>query len=214
VPMFVVKDDDPTGWIEPVPGRPLAFRTVGVGRPKDVTLVPYHKLFAQRYSLYWRIVREGSEKHRQIVAEQEARRAKLARTVDAVEIGVRPSEQTHGLKGQNMAAGFHRGRTWRHASRGGWISYTLKVLSDVPMTLSCTYWGSDSGARTFDVLVDGEKLATQKLDRDKPDEFFEVEYPIPAELTRGKGQVTVKFQAHPNNTAGGVFGCEMLKPGG
>ena len=213
VPMFVVQDDDPSTWIEPVPGRALAFRTVGVGQPYDVTLVPYHTLFGQRYSVYWRIVREGSPEHQRIIAEQEARRARLARTVDAVEIGMRPSEQAHGLKGQNMAAGFHRGRNWRHASRGGWIGYTLKVLPDVPVTLSCTYWGSDTGARTFDVLVDGEKLATQTLDREKPDEFFEVQYPIPAELTRGKEQVTVKFQAHPNHTAGGLFGCEMLKPG-
>ncbi len=214
VPMLVVGDDDPETWIEPVPDRALAFRTVGVGRPEDVTLVPYHRLFGQRYSVYWRIVREGSEKHRQILAEQEARRARLARTVDAVEIGVRTSEQEHGLEGENTQAGFHRGRNWRHASRGGWFSYALAVLPDVPMTLSCTYWGSDSGARTFDVLVDGEKVATQKLDRDKPDEFFEVEYPIRPELTRGKKQVTVKFQAHPGNMAGGVFGCEMLKAGG
>jgi hypothetical protein len=80
------------------------------------------------------------------------------------------------------------------------------------MTLSCTYWGSDTGARTFDVLVDGQRVATQTLDRDKPEEFFEVGYELPRELTRGKKHVTVKFQAHPNNTAGGVFGCEMLRP--
>jgi hypothetical protein len=183
-----------------------------VGQPYDVTLVPYHRLFGQRYSVYWRIVREGSPKHRQLLAEQAARRARRARTVDAVEIGMRPSEREHDLKGENMASGFHRGRNWRHASQGGWISYTLKVLPDVPMILSCTYWGSDTGPRTFEVLVDDRKLAIQTLDRDQPDEFFTVEYPIPADLTRGKERVTVKFQAHPNHTAGGVFGCEMLKP--
>jgi hypothetical protein len=212
VPIFVVNDDDPSAWIEPVPDRPLAFRTVGVGQPEDVTLVPYHMLFGQRYSFYWRIVREGSPEHEKLVAEQAARRARRARTVDAVEIGVRTSEQEHGMQGENTQAGSHRGRNWRHAAGGGWFSYTLAVLPDEPMILCCTYWGSDTGARTFDVLVDGEKLATETLDRDKPDEFFEVEYPIPAESTRGKEQVTVKFQGHPGNLAGGVFGCEVLKP--
>jgi hypothetical protein len=34
---------------------------------------------------------------------------------------------------------------------------------------------------------------------------------LAADLTRGKDKVTVKFQAHAGNTAGGVFGCQMLK---
>ena len=211
VPMLVVSDDDPSVWIEPVPDRPLAFRTVGIGQPEDVTLVPYHMLFGQRYSVYWRIVRDGSPEHRRIVAEQEARRKRLARTVDAVQIGVRTSEQEHGLEGENTGSGFHRGRNWRHATDGGWFSYELAVSPDEPMILSCTYWGSDVGARTFDVLVDDQKIATQTLNRNKPDEFFEVEHPIPPELIRGKNKVTVKFQGHPGNFAGGVFGCEMLR---
>jgi len=213
VPIFVTRDDDPEAWIEPVPDRPLAFRTVGVGRPEDVTLVPYHMLFGQRYSVYWRIVREGSPEHQEMVAEQEARRARLARTVDAVEIGVRASERAHALEGENTQAGFHQGHMWRHATDGGWLSYTLAVLPDAPVSLSCTYWGSDTGPRTFDILVDGRKIATQTLNRDKPNEFFDVEYPIPPELTRGRKQVTVKFQAHPGNFVGGVFGCAIVKRG-
>jgi len=210
VPMLVVGDDDPSAWIEPVTGRPLAFRTVGVGRPNDVTLIPYHRLFGQRYSVYWRIVREGSPKHREIVAEEEARRAKAARTVDSVAIGVRSSEQEHGLEGKDTQAGRHQGRFWRHARDS--FSYQLSVLSDEAMTLCCTYWGSDGGKRTFDILLDGRKVAEQSLDHQRPNEFFEVEYPLPPELTRGKEKVSVTFQAHESNLAGGLFGCQMLKP--
>jgi hypothetical protein len=50
------------GWIKPVAGKSLTFRTVGAGRPKDVTLVPYHKLFGQRYGIYWHIEPESAEK--------------------------------------------------------------------------------------------------------------------------------------------------------
>jgi len=74
----------------------------------------------------------------------------------------------------------------------------------------CTQWGSDR-RRTFDILVDGQKIATQTLNANKPNEFFDEEYKIPAELTRGKDKVTVKFQAQPGGVAGGVFGCVMLK---
>jgi uncharacterized protein len=43
-------------WIQPAgaKGEPLTFRTVGAGRPTDVTLVPFYRLFDQRYCVYWR----------------------------------------------------------------------------------------------------------------------------------------------------------------
>jgi uncharacterized protein len=48
-------------WIQPVSGnyvpsevKSLTFRTVGAGRPEDVTLSPFYRLFEQRYCVYWR----------------------------------------------------------------------------------------------------------------------------------------------------------------
>jgi uncharacterized protein len=43
-------------WIQPVSAKdkPLTFRTVGAGRPEDVTLTPFYRLFDQRYCVYWR----------------------------------------------------------------------------------------------------------------------------------------------------------------
>jgi len=77
--------------------------------------------------------------------------------------------------------------------------------------LLVTYWGSDVGARVFDILVDGTPVATQKLDRNQPNRFFDQLYPIPPQLTKGKQKVTVRFQAHPGNIAGGVFDLRMLR---
>jgi uncharacterized protein len=42
-------------WLQPVKDRPLTFRTVGVGKPEDVTLSPLYRLFNQRYNVYWRL---------------------------------------------------------------------------------------------------------------------------------------------------------------
>ena len=43
-------------WIQPVSAKDkaLAFRTAGAGRPEDVTLSPFYRLFNQRYCVYWR----------------------------------------------------------------------------------------------------------------------------------------------------------------
>ncbi|HUT31047.1 MAG TPA: beta-L-arabinofuranosidase domain-containing protein [Sedimentisphaerales bacterium] len=54
-PTFVADIQSPEGWIKPVEGRTLTFETVGAGRPANVTLVPYYRLFRQRYAIYWRV---------------------------------------------------------------------------------------------------------------------------------------------------------------
>ena len=128
-----------------------------------------------------------------------------------VQPGEQQPETDHKIKSAKSTCGEHAGRKWRHASSGSWFSYDLKVLPDQPLTLRCTYWGSD-GLRTFDILVDGEKIAEQTINRDKPNEFFDVDYPLPEKLTKGKQQVTLKFQPHSGSIAGGVFGVLLLKP--
>jgi DUF1680 family protein len=55
VPELDVKESDPNEWVKPVPGKPLTFQTSGVGKPGDVTLVPFYKIYDERYALYWRV---------------------------------------------------------------------------------------------------------------------------------------------------------------
>ena len=74
-----------------------------------------------------------------------------------------------------------------------------------------TYWGSDGGGRVFDILVDGEKLVTQRLEHKHPDKFFDEITPLPESTTKGKQSVTICFQAHPGNWASGVFGVRTMR---
>jgi len=53
-----VRSDDPATWIEPVSGRPLEFRTIG--QAENVTLVPFYRLFDERYAIYWKVTRSVS----------------------------------------------------------------------------------------------------------------------------------------------------------
>lgn len=217
-PVMVVTQRDPRAWIRPVEDRPLAFRTSGAGRPSDVILVPYHRLFDQHYAVYWLLTDEAGWKRiqsersaREAAKAREAARqaARAARTIDAVEIGVAESEQAHRLKGENTRDGKHAQRRWQDAERG-WFEYELGVLPEVPVTLHCTYWGSDSG-RVFDILVNGTRVATQELAQNQPGEFFDIEYAMPVALTQGRKSVVVRFVAHPGSTAGGLFACATLK---
>ena len=162
---LIVESDDIGDWLKPVAGKPLTFRTVGQSKP--ITLVPYHELFDQRYVVYWRVLKKGGEAHKKYLAEQRRREQWLARIVDSVNIGRGESEKGHNLQGERTQAGSHAGRNWRDARDGGWFGYDLKVFPDEAMTLLCTFWGSDVG-RTFDVVVDGRKMATVTLNNNKP----------------------------------------------
>ena len=53
-PAFTVSSDDPAQWIKPT-GKPLEFRTQG--QSQDVEFVPFHRIFDERYAIYWKVNR-------------------------------------------------------------------------------------------------------------------------------------------------------------
>jgi DUF1680 family protein len=56
VPVFIGAEVDVAAKVRPVEGRTLAFRTVGLARPSEVTLAPFHTVHRQRYAVYWRLM--------------------------------------------------------------------------------------------------------------------------------------------------------------
>jgi DUF1680 family protein len=213
VPVLVTDDRPVESWIEPVPGQSLTFRTKGVGRPNDVTLVPFYRQYYERSAVYWDVFTQAQWKQREAIylAEQERRRVFEARIVDDFRPGEQQSETDHHLGGERTASGTGTsGRKWRHAT-GGWFSFDMKVPADAAADLLCTYWGGDGGNRTFDILIDGQRLTTEALKAELPGKHIEKTYALPVELTRGKNSVTVRFEARPENVAGGVFGCRTLR---
>ena len=210
-PWFVSESDDPASWVRPVVGKSLEFETYG--QAENITLVPFNRLFGERYGIYWRIYRNGSPQHeaRLQAAAEEQRLA--ARIVDTVTIGDDESEEAHAMAGEKTDHGEGMAGAWRHALPGGWFAYRLKVVPDQAMVLRCTYWGDDAPPRKFDILIDGRKLASQSLNHDRPGELFTVEYPMPKELIEGRQAVEVRFQPDEQSTAGGLFGLWTMKAG-
>jgi hypothetical protein len=133
------------------------------------------------------------------------------RRVDEVKIADPTSEFEHDMKTRSSTSGPFMNKRVRDAVNGGFISYVMKVDPAQPMILYCTYWGNDATGRRFDVLVNEKVVATQTLNFNDPGRFFDVEYSIPQNLTRGQTNVTVVFQGYPRKTAGGIYGCQMLK---
>lgn len=198
-----------TSGLKAVPGQPCHFTGssqslhLSFASSGDVTLEPIHTMHGDRkYVVYWNTM--PSAEWQGSLADY---RAMKARMVDRVLPGHEESERAHGFQGSSTGTD---GSRWRDASEGGWFSWDLNVHPDQPQELRVKYWGGDTGGREFDILVAGQKLATVTLDNNKPGEFYEEAYSIPAGLTRSRSKITVKFQAHPGKMAGGVFGCAIL----
>jgi hypothetical protein len=79
------------------------------------------------------------------------------------------------------------------------------------MTLVVSYYSDEWRKRTFDILVEGQKVGEQTIEKGGPVHFFDVDYSVPANLVAGKPKVTVRFQATNGNEIAAVFGLRMIR---
>jgi DUF1680 family protein len=215
LPVLVAAGRPPSDWIKPVPGKPGAFRSEGVGRERDVELMPFYRLHRRTYSVYWDVLSpsEWEKRSAEIAAERERQRRLEAATVGFAQPGETQTERNFNQQGEETSPTRWAGRPGRRASK--WFSFDLPVDPAHPMALVVTYHSEERQARTFEILVDGVRVGEQTLERYRPGtssgRFFDVEYGVPAELAKGKQKVTVRFQATGGNETAGVFGIRTIR---
>jgi DUF1680 family protein len=195
-------------------GAPLAFHSQQLGRPEDVELRPFFRLGDRRYSVYLDVLGEDALAKRQKddAARAAAERAVAARTVDAVTAGDEGSEAAHALAQTRADSGWFQGRRFRATRSGGEFSYRLAVPSSGPAILRVSYWGGETRRHRFEVLVDGEPIASQALFDDRPGEVLPVEYTLPEEKTKGRDHVRVGFRPVRGSATGAVFDVRVVRP--
>jgi len=203
-----------TDWVQAVPDQPGVFHTVGVGREKEVELVPFYRLHHRAYAVYWDLFTpaEWEKKSAERIAAQEKQRKLEAATVAFAQPGEMQPERDFNFQGEDSAPMRVMGRPARRGSK--WFSFDLPVEPSHPMVLVVTYTTDERATRSFEVQVDGRKLANQTIERRSPEQvarFFDVEYPIPADLLKDKQKVTVRFQAAEPAEIAAVFGLRMLR---
>ncbi|HSU49131.1 MAG TPA: DUF6805 domain-containing protein, partial [Segetibacter sp.] len=210
-PVILSEKKDFASAITQVKDEPFAFKATSLIYPakyQNLTLVPFFQIHDARYMIYWPVATKAKLEERQkAVHEQE--QAKLAlekQTVDQVAPGEQQPESDHNFKGENTESGVFNDRHWRHAA--GWFSYDLKNPNKEARKLRVTYFGGDKG-RTFDIFINGSLLQTVTSNDSLGNKFYDVDYEIPDGLA--EKIMTVKFVAHPQSVAGGVFDVRLLK---
>ena len=180
-------------WLRPVADKPGSFLGVGRdpdGRQREVDFVPFYRLHRRAYALYWDLYTpEGwGKKTEELAAEQTKQRQLEVATVGFLQPGDAQKEKDFSQKGEETTPDRLMGRTARRGKK--WFSYDLPVDAAHPIALVVTFHSEERGKRTFEILVDGQRVGEQTIERSPPGSaaghFFDVEYKIPARP--GKGQ--------------------------
>ena len=213
IPVFVTSETDPNKWLQMVDKNQLTFRTLNTAQPQDVNLIPFNRTKNEYYSVYWDVFTpETWAVQQKAYDEQRKQQQELdARTTDILRVGEMQPERDHSFSGENLTTGEDHQKKWRSTENGGFVSFDMKVDANAVNTLINTYWGMDNRGRVFDIMIDGTKVADVDLNKYKESRFYDVSYIIPAELTKGKQKVTVKFVPKQGNSAGPVYGSRMVK---
>jgi DUF1680 family protein len=220
VPVFVTDADAVSSWVEPLEGSPMRFRSDGVGREpdadaraRDVDLVPFYRLHRRTYSTYWDVFnsQEWELQRAEYAAEAEHQRLLEAATVAYLEPGEAVFEREFNFQGgDDSVTARLDGRPGR--SGRGWFSYDLPVEPDHAMTLIVTYNSGDRRGTpaSFDILADGNLVQHEEIRLADPPRFYDVAYPIPADVVAGKQNITLRFQAAEGSQIATLFGLRMI----
>ena len=213
-PALITAEQNVDGWLKPVSGKPGTFRTANVGLKEDIDFAPFYEMPRRRYAIYWDVFTptDWAKKSAAYEAEQESQKKLEAATIGFAQPGQMQSERDFAEQGEDTTPLQLNGRYGRQGTK--WFSYDLPVDPAGASVLIVTFSNEVRGRKGgVDVLVDGTKLGEQTMDRRTPEQdlrFFDVKYPLPPDLVKGKQKVTVRFQAQDGAAIPGIFGIRTV----
>lgn len=198
---------NPADWLTLADAPTLTFKAHDAGPTSGIVFQPLYAVHHERYSVYWELA-DSAAQASPTSPPANATAKENPSVLDRVLIGDAASERAHDLSAELSMTGRVSNYTWRDAAPNGAFSYVLALPTAPSATLVCTYWGSDRD-RTFDIVVNGVVVATQKLEGRQPDKAIEVAYPLPPESLTGQQNITVRFQGSGKGRVGGVLGLRL-----
>jgi|KBSMisStaDraftv2_1062788.scaffolds.fasta_scaffold02286_4 DUF1680 family protein len=213
VPVLLTSTREANAWISPVQQESLQFKINEVGMPFSPTLVPFYQVVDDYYNVYWDyFTPQDWEKRKQDYEAEKKREAEIERkTVDHFRVGEMQPERDHELKASEKSyTDIELGRPGREVRAGGWFSFKMKLDSSSTNQLLLTYIGDDKD-RKFDIIVNGNKIATVDWQGGETGKFYDHIYPIPLNIAAKLTEVTVRIEANYGKTAGRIFGCRIIR---
>ena len=169
--------------LKPIPGKPGAFRTTGVGLKQEIDFLPFYQVPRRRYAVYWDMYTPTEWTRRE--TEYKLREERKQKKLEAATIGLRPNParcRPSATPTSRVTAASRRApRATSGAMRPASGSRSIcRWIVAHPMILRVTY--SSDARRDGIIRRDGgrrAKSAKQKTERRSPEKeirFFDVEY--------------------------------------
>jgi len=184
---------------------------------QSLTLEPFYKIHHDRYMCYW-YQQTADNYANSTMAQSEAEREALAqRTLDFVAPGEQQSEAGHEYNySSDSSTGLYNSERYRDARANGYIQYTLYNNSGVEENLSIMLrFNLADVNRKATLTVDGQQIADITIPNafkgSDANGFYNVEYPIPAELAKGKTQFVVRLTASPTTLCPGIYSVRLMR---
>ncbi len=215
-PILVNKDvESIANQLQPIAGKPLHFNlTTKMVNEIRNELIPFFELHDSRYMMYWLALSEDSYKDylTNLAKQEQERQALEARTTDKVQPGEQQPESDHFMETDQSTVGNTNDVFFRDARDGHYFSYLMQTGGKTDLSLRLKYWGvGDWKNPEFDIFVDNALVTTVNLvGKYRTSQFKFEEYPIPAELLKGKKQVRVKFVAKPRKQVGEIYEVRLI----
>ncbi len=185
VPAIVTTNPNWLKQIEPIEGTPLTFRTKGLGVPADFTLKPFFRMHGERYSLYTDVYTPGGW------AEFTSRYRTFPESVyDRLEPGDSISMYDHSFQCFYLDKGETEGKEWVQSKSD--FHFDLRIPLDKEVKLRVTYHGDETATR-YTMKIDGVEFTPTALPDKAESGFFEHEYILPFELTKGKKRIAIGY---------------------
>jgi hypothetical protein len=213
VPVLMTKDTVPSNWLSPVEGQTNTFVTTNVAYPRQVTLKPFYRTQDCHYTVYWDTysAEEWKRYQKEYKTEQARKKELEQKTIDIFRLGEMQPERDHNFKDEKSWVGEYKSKKYREVDRGGKASFGMKLDGNTRAALVFEYWGGFAGSHTFDIWVEGMKVATENITNKAPGKFINVAYQLPDSLIAGKKQIEIALIPHEGHRAGPVFTVRTVR---
>ncbi|HEX3250452.1 MAG TPA: beta-L-arabinofuranosidase domain-containing protein [Pyrinomonadaceae bacterium] len=218
IPSFIVDAKPIDEWLKPVAGNTGVFRTVGRSIddvPVPVEFTPFYRLHRRTYAIYWDLYthERWSFKLAQWAAQKTRQRELNAMTLAFYQPGDPEKEKVFNPQGEEITRDQESARVGLRSKK--WFSFDLPVESATPGSLIVTYNTDERARRSFEVMIDDERIGTGTIRRSPPGSaegrFYDVDYMIPEYLVKDKKKLTVRFQAANGDETATVFGVRLVR---
>jgi len=202
--------------ITPIDGKPLHFMLkTKMENGISGILQPFFEIHDSRYMIYWLALTGKTHKDylERLAREEQERQALEARTVDKVQPGEQQPETDHKMETDRSNTGNTNDVFFRDARNGHYFSYLMQTGGETELTLRLTFWGQDEWRTCeFDIMVDDQLMCSvNNTHKWRTSQFKTEDYPIPADLVKGKTQVRIKFVAKQGKQVGEIYGVRLIR---